>query len=205
MKIKELTIAGTWEIAPVQHGDRRGLVQEWFRQDLFAAEVGHPLTLAQSNLSVSAQGSVRGIHFAAVPPGQAKYITCVRGAFLDVVVDVRVGSPTFGRWEGVRLDDDERRAVYLSEGVGHAVCALTDDATLLYLMSEGYNPGREFTVNPLDTEIGIEWPIEVEPIMSPRDTAAPTLAQARDMGILPHYDACRDYIETLREKKTRDL
>jgi dTDP-4-dehydrorhamnose 3,5-epimerase len=205
VKIKELTVPGTWEVAPVQHGDRRGLVQEWFRQDLFAAEVGHPLTLAQSNLSVSARGSVRGIHFAAVPPGQAKYITCVRGAFLDVVVDVRVGSPTFGRWEAVRLDDDERRAVYLSEGVGHAVCALTDDATLLYLMSEGYNPGREFTVNPLDPEIGIEWPAEVEPILSPRDTAAPPLAQARDMGILPTYDACRDYIETLREKNRRDL
>jgi dTDP-4-dehydrorhamnose 3,5-epimerase len=205
MRIKELSIAGTWEIVPVQHGDSRGLVQEWYRADLLAAEVGHPLRLAQSNLSVSARGSVRGIHFAAVPPGQAKYITCVRGAFVDVVVDVRVGSPTFGRWEAVRLDDDERRAVYLSEGLGHAVCALTDDATLVYLLSAGYNPDREFTVNPLDRQIGIEWPAGVEPIMSPRDTSAPTLAQARDMGILPEYSACRDYVETLREKKTRDL
>jgi dTDP-4-dehydrorhamnose 3,5-epimerase len=205
VKIRELSIAGTWEIAAVQHGDRRGLVQEWYRHDLLAAEVGHPLTLAQANLSVSARGSVRGIHFAAVPPGQAKYITCVRGAFLDVVVDVRIGSPTYGGWEAVRLDDDERRAVYLSEGVGHAVCALTDDATLVYLMSQPYNPGREFTVNPLDPRIGIEWPAEVEPIMSPRDTAAPTLDEARDMGILPVYSACRDYIETLCEKKTRDL
>lgn len=185
MKIKELDIAGTWEIEPVQHGDRRGLVQEWYRHDLFSAETGHPLNLAQANLSVSARGSVRGIHFAAVPPGQAKYITCVRGAFLDVVVDVRVGSPTFGTWQGVRLDDEDRRAVYLSEGLGHAVCALTDDATLLYLMSETYNPQREFTINPLDPEIAIEWPAGIEPVLSPRDAAAPSLTEAREAGILP--------------------
>ena len=205
MTYRELAVPGAWEITPRQHGDPRGVFLEYFQGGPFQEATGHPFDLQQANCSVSAAGVLRGIHFAAVPPGQAKYISCVRGAFLDVVVDVRVGSPTFGQWEGVRLDDDERRAVYLSEGVGHAVCALTDDATLVYLMSEAYNPGREFTVNPLDPDIGIEWPLDVEPVMSPRDTAAPTLAQARDMGILPEYSACRDYIETLREKKTRDL
>ncbi len=201
MKIRELSISGAWEIQPVLHGDRRGLFLEWYRHDLFEAEVGHPLRLAQANMSVSARGVVRGIHFAAVPPGQAKYITCVRGAVLDVVVDVRVGSPTFGRWEGVRLDDVDRRSVYLSEGLGHGVCALTDDATLGYLVSETYNPGREFTVHPLDPDIGVDWPVDGEPVLSGRDAAAPTLAAAVAAGILPRFDACRDHYATQGARK----
>jgi dTDP-4-dehydrorhamnose 3,5-epimerase len=201
LKIREVSISGAWEIQPVLHGDRRGLFLEWYRHDLFEAEVGHPLRLAQANMSVSARGVVRGIHFAAVPPGQAKYITCVRGAVLDVVVDVRVGSPTFGRWEGVRLDDVDRRSVYLSEGLGHGVCALTDDATVGYLVSETYNPGREFTVHPLDPDIGIDWPVDGEPVLSGRDAAAPTLADAAAAGILPRFDACRDHYATQGARK----
>ena len=111
MDIRPLSIEGAWEISPKLHGDPRGLFTEWYRFDRLAEVVGHPLRLAQANLSVSSRGVVRGIHFADVPPGQAKYVTCVRGAVLDVVVDLRVGSPTFGRWEGVRLDDTDRRAV----------------------------------------------------------------------------------------------
>src|SRR4051795_6151134 len=139
MKIRPLAIAGAFEITPVQHGDPRGLFLEWYRADALAAEVGHPLQLAQGTLSVSARGVVRGIHFADTPPGQAKYLMCVRGAILDVVVDIRVGSPTFGQWDSVRLDDVDRRAVYLSEGLGHGFCALTADATLSYACSTGYN------------------------------------------------------------------
>ena len=102
MKIRPLAIEGAFEIIPAQHGDSRGLFLEWYRFDRLAEAVGHPLRLAQANLSVSARGVVRGIHFADVPPGQAKYVTCSRGAVLDAVVDLRVGSPTFGQWEGVR-------------------------------------------------------------------------------------------------------
>jgi dTDP-4-dehydrorhamnose 3,5-epimerase len=201
VKIRELSIQGAWEIQPVLHGDQRGLLMEWYRHDLFEAEIGYRVRLAQANLSVSARGAVRGIHFADVPPGQAKYIVCARGALLDVVVDLRVGSPTYGQWEGVRLDDVDRRAVYLSEGLGHAVCALTDDATLLYLMSENYNPAREYTVHPLDPELAIEWPVDGEPVLSARDAAAPTLAEAAAAGVLPQFNACRDHIATLRARK----
>jgi dTDP-4-dehydrorhamnose 3,5-epimerase len=201
VKIRELGISGAWEVEPVLHGDRRGLFLEWYRHDLLQAETGHPLRLAQANLSVSARGSVRGIHYADVPPGQAKYITCTRGAMVDVVVDIRVGSPTYGRWEAVRLDDVERRALYLSEGLGHAVCALTDDATLLYLVSEHYNPAAEHTIHPLDPEIGVEWPVDGEPILSARDAAAPTLAEAAAAGTLPQFTACRNHIATLRARK----
>ncbi|MER5604549.1 dTDP-4-dehydrorhamnose 3,5-epimerase [Micromonospora tulbaghiae] len=194
MKIRPLSIEGAWEVTPRQHGDPRGLFLEWYRFDRLAEAVGHPLRLAQANLSVSARDVVRGIHFADVPPGQAKYVTCVRGAVLDVVVDVRVGSPTYGRWEAVRLDDTDRRAVYLAEGLGHGFCALTDDATLSYLCSATYNPAAEHTVHPLDPDLGIDWPAAT-PLLSERDAAAPRLAQAREAGLLPGYDACRSFTE----------
>jgi len=143
VKIEKLSIEGAFAVTPTQHGDPRGLFLEWFKETPFVDTVGHPLRLAQANLSVSARGTLRGIHFADVPPGQAKYVTCVSGAVLDVVVDIRVGSPTFGRWESVLLDTVDRRAVYLSEGLGHGFCALEDGSSVVYLCSEGYAPERE--------------------------------------------------------------
>jgi dTDP-4-dehydrorhamnose 3,5-epimerase len=199
MKIRPLSIAGAWEVTPVQHGDPRGLFLEWYSVDVFAEVIGHPMRLAQGNVSVSARGVVRGVHFADVPPGQAKYLTCTRGAIFDVIVDIRVGSPTFGQWEAVQLDDADRRAVYVGEGLGHAFCALSDHATLTYLCSETFNPQRERAVHPLDPELAISWPVE-EPQLSARDIAAPTLARARDEGLLPDYAACKEYIASLRAR-----
>jgi dTDP-4-dehydrorhamnose 3,5-epimerase len=197
MKVSPLSISGAWEITPVLHGDPRGLFLEWYSLDMFAEAIGHPLRLAQGNISVSARGVVRGIHYADVPPGQAKYLTCTRGALLDVIVDIRVGSPTFGRWEAVHLDDVERRAVYVGEGLGHGFCALTDDATLTYLCSEMYNPQREHAVHALDPDLAIDWPVD-RPRLSDRDMAAPTLAQALEDGLLPDHAACQEYITSLR-------
>jgi dTDP-4-dehydrorhamnose 3,5-epimerase len=197
VKIRALGIEGACEILPVQHGDPRGRFLEWYRADLLSAEVGHALQLAQANISVSAAGVVRGIHYADVPPGQAKYVTCIRGAVLDVIVDVRVGSPTFGRWEAVRLDDEDRACVYLAEGLGHGFCALTDDATLTYLCSQTYNPTGEHAVHPLDPDVGIRWPT-AEPLISARDAAAPTLAEAASDGLLPDYQTCRAFEHSLR-------
>jgi dTDP-4-dehydrorhamnose 3,5-epimerase len=197
VKIRPLTIEGAWEITPVQYGDERGTFLEWYRFDHLAAVVGHPLDLAQANLSTSAEGVVRGVHFADVPPGQAKYVTCVSGAILDVVVDIRVGSPTFGQWEAVPLDDQDRRAVYLAEGLGHAFCALTEGATVAYLCSATYRPGHEHGVHPLDPELAIKWPVGT-PLLSPKDAAAPSLAEALGVGLLPRFDTCRDYDETMR-------
>ncbi|MBB2940433.1 dTDP-4-dehydrorhamnose 3,5-epimerase [Actinoplanes lutulentus] len=197
MKIRPLTIEGAYEVTPVQHGDARGAFLEWYRFDHLAAAIGHPLDLAQGNLSISARDVVRGIHFADVPPGQAKYVTCVKGAVLDVIVDIRVGSPTFGSWEAVRLDDEDRKAVYLSEGLGHGFCALTEGATVTYLCSSEYQPGREHGIDPLDPELGIVWPAET-PLLSPKDAQAPSLAEARDKGLLPQYHECVDHVETLR-------
>ena len=186
MKVRPLTIEGAWECTPVQHRDQRGTFLEWYRFDALAAAVGRPLELAQANLSTSARGVVRGIHFADVPPGQAKYVTCMSGAVLDVVVDLRVGSPTFGAWESVLLDDEERRAVYLAEGLGHAFCALTDGATVAYLCSSTYRPEHEHGVDPLDPALGITWPAD-PPLLSGKDAQAPSLAGALAAGLLPQW------------------
>ena len=192
MKIRPLTVEGAYEVSPVQHTDTRGTFLEWYRFDTLAAAVGHPLELAQANMSVSARDVVRGIHFADVPPGQAKYVVCVSGAVLDVVVDLRTGSPTYGQWESVRLDDVDRRAVYLTEGLGHGFCAMSDRATVVYLCSTTYRPGHEHAVHPMDPELGIAWPTAT-PLLSAKDAAAPSLAQARVSGLLPEYDTCRTY------------
>ncbi|MFF4403248.1 dTDP-4-dehydrorhamnose 3,5-epimerase [Streptomyces sp. NPDC001262] len=189
METVRLAIEGAWQITPRQHADSRGLFMEWYHCDRFARQVGHPLRLAQANLSVSRRDVVRGIHFADVPPGQAKYMTCVRGAVLDVVVDLRVGSPTYRRWLSVRLDDVDRRALYLAEGLGHGFRALTDDATVAYFCSETYRPAREHTIHPYDPELAIDWQTET-PLLSPRDAAAPSLAEAHAGGLLPDYRAC---------------
>jgi dTDP-4-dehydrorhamnose 3,5-epimerase len=186
-QMEQLGIQGAALFTPHIHEDGRGSFLEWFRADVMASVIGRPLDLAQANCSVSARGALRGVHFSDVPPGQAKYITCVRGAILDVVVDLRVGSPAFGRWEIVRLDDEKRQALYIAEGLGHAFLSLADDTTVIYLCSSSYSPGRDHEVNPLDPAIGIEWPTNITPQLSPKDKAAPTLAQALEAGLLPDY------------------
>ena len=198
MDIRELAVPDSFEVTPRQHGDDRGVFLEYFKNGVLAEAVGHRLRLEQANASVSSRGTLRGIHFADVPPSQAKYVTCVTGAGLDVVVDIRVGSPTFGTWDAVLLDDRDRRAVYVAEGLGHAFLALTDGATLLYLCSEAYNPGREHGINPLDPDVGIDWPSGVEVVLSPKDRAAPSLAEAREQGLLPAYDECVTFYADLR-------
>lgn len=198
--MRQLDISGAYVHEPKVFPDPRGSFHEWFKAEDFRESTGHRLDLAQANCSVSRRGTLRGIHFADVPPSQAKYVKCVRGAVLDVVVDIRVGSPTFGQWEAVRLDDELHHAIYLSEGLGHAFMALTDDAVVVYLCSEGYAPGREHGIHPLDPAIGIEWPADVEPLLSDKDAAAPTLAQAREQGLLPSYDACRSYLDELKSR-----
>ncbi|MEO3807843.1 dTDP-4-dehydrorhamnose 3,5-epimerase [Sphaerisporangium sp. B11E5] len=200
--MKQLSIAHAYLHTPGLHTDERGTFLEWYRADRMAEVVGHRLDLAQANCSVSRRGVLRGVHFADVPPGQAKYVTCVSGTVLDVVVDIRVGSPTFGRWEAVELDDRTRRGLYVGEGLGHAFMALTDQATVIYACSEPYAPRREHGVHPLDPALGIAWPADVRPLLSPKDAAAPTLAEAREKGLLPQYDDCLAYYAKLRARSS---
>ncbi|MEU9461496.1 dTDP-4-dehydrorhamnose 3,5-epimerase [Streptomyces sp. WC2508] len=198
--MRQLSIEGAWVHEPKVFPDSRGSFHEWFKASELSEAVGHTLRLAQANFSVSSRGTLRGVHFADVPPSQAKYVKCVRGAVLDVIVDIRVGSPTYRRWEAVRLDDVDHHAVYLAEGLGHAFMALTDDASVSYLCSEGYAPGREHGINPLDPELGIEWPEGIPPLLSDKDAAAPSLAEAEEQGLLPSYEACQAYYAQLRAR-----
>jgi dTDP-4-dehydrorhamnose 3,5-epimerase len=198
MDVRQLKVPDAYEFTPRQHRDDRGVFLELFTGGSFADAIGHPFNLAQTNCSVSSRGTLRGIHFAQLPPGQAKYVTCVAGAGLDVVVDIRVGSPTFGRWDAVVLDETDRRAVYIAEGLGHAFLALSDGATLLYLCSDGYRPTREHGVHPLDAAIGIAWPRDIDFLMAPKDAAAPTLMQAEAQGLLPSYDEAQSHYAALR-------
>lgn len=166
--------------------DDRGFFREWFRlTDLDGAG----FTARQANLSRSVRGVVRGLHYSLAPEGQAKVVTCVDGTLEDVIVDVRVGSPTFGAVEVVTLAGDLGRSVLLPAGVAHGFCVTSEVATLAYLLSSPYNATYELEINPFDTEIGITWALSGEPIVSDKDAAAPSLAVRRAAGELPLYHA----------------
>lgn len=204
MDLRQLSIPDAFVVTPTVHGDDRGALWEWFRSDRFVDATGHPFTMVQANASVSSRGALRGIHFAQVPPGQAKWVTCLRGSIVDVVVDLRVGSPAYSQWEATTLDDVSRKAVYLSEGLGHAFLSLEDNTVVSYICSAPYTPDREHVVHPLDPALGIEWPTvagdgsPLTPLLSPRDEAAPSLDEVRAKGLLPSYDETRAYVESLR-------
>ncbi|GIL36227.1 dTDP-4-dehydrorhamnose 3,5-epimerase family protein [Phycicoccus sp. DTK01] len=200
MDIRALSIEGAFVVTPRQFPDDRGVFLESFRGDRLAEHLGHRPDVVQTNVSVSSRGTVRGIHFADVPPGQGKYVTALTGSLVDYVVDVRVGSPTFGQWEAVLLDTVDRRAVWLSEGLGHAFCALEDDTTAMYLCSAAYNPTGEHGIHPLDPAVGLELPEGVTPLLSPKDSEAPTLAEAERQGLLPTWEACRAHAEELARR-----
>ena len=201
MQIRELSIPDAYEISPQQHIDDRGVFLEWYRFDKLADIVGRSLDLAQGNTSVSKKGTVRGIHYAQIPPSQAKYVTALRGSVLDFVIDIRVGSPTFGQWESVLLDDLDRKAVYISEGIGHCFVALTSNATVSYLVNATYNAEREFGINPLDEEIGLNFEIDKSKLLlAPKDLEAPSLAEAAELDILPTWDEAKSYYASLNRR-----
>jgi dTDP-4-dehydrorhamnose 3,5-epimerase len=200
MDIKELRMEGAFEITPRQFPDDRGLFLESFRGDKLAEAIGHRLDVIQTNVSVSSRGTVRGVHYADVPPSQAKYVTAMTGSFIDFVIDIRVGSPTFGQWDSVLLDTVDRRAIYLAEGLGHAICCLEDNSTVMYLCSATYDPAREHAINPVDPALGLALPEGVTPVLSAKDAAATSLSEAAEQGLLPLYDECVRYYAHLNAR-----
>jgi dTDP-4-dehydrorhamnose 3,5-epimerase len=197
--ITPLEIADAHLIEPPVYGDSRGLFLEWFRADRLASATGRQVPIVQANTSVSAAGVVRGIHFADVPLGQAKYVTVTRGAIIDYVVDLRVGSPTFGQWQGVELSAENRHALFLAEGLGHAFVSLADDTSVSYLVTDVFRPEREHAVHPLDAELGLDLAQRTDaPLQfSPKDESAPSLAEALAQGLLPTWDACQERYRAL--------
>jgi dTDP-4-dehydrorhamnose 3,5-epimerase len=196
MEFRQLSIEGAWEVTPRQFPDPRGVFAEGFRSDHLAKHIGHEMPVRQTNISVSTAGALRGIHYSDVPPSQAKYVTATSGVFVDYVVDLRVGSPTFGRWDSVLLDTVDRRAVYLSEGLGHAL-ACVEDGTAVYLCSEVFAPSREHGLTPVDDQVALNFPDGFTPLLSEKDAAAPTLTAAAAKGLLPRYDDCVAYRRSL--------
>lgn len=190
LTVTEMSIPNAYRIVPEQFPDRRGSFHEAFRSSQLAQVIGYPFVVGQSNYSVSCRNTVRGIHGTLLPPGQAKLVTCISGAVMDVAIDLRVGSPTFGQYDVTYQDEDSGIAVYLADGLGHAFHALTDNARMNYLCSEEYVPGTMLEINPLDADIGIPWQFAGDPIMSEKDANAIGLAAARDANLLPNYDEC---------------
>jgi 5-epimerase len=191
MRIRELAVAGALEFTPPVHRDDRGLFVSPFQEPAFREATGHRHTVAQTNHNLSARGVVRGIHFTRTPPGQAKYVYCSRGRALDIVVDLRVGSPTYLSWDAAEIDDRSFQAMYFPVGVGHTFLALTDDTLMSYLVTSSYAPENELTVHPLDPDLGLPWPeVGVDFVLSERDAAAPTVKEAEAAGLLPNYADC---------------
>ena len=176
MIFRETSLPGVFVIEPQPAHDERGFfARTWCREE-FAA---HGLTPALAQCSVSwnrARGTVRGLHWQAAPHAEAKLVRCTRGAIHDVALDVRAGSPTRGRWVAATLTADDRRMLYVPEGVAHGFQTLADDTQVFYQMSGPHHPGSERGVRWDDPDLGIEWPV-AETIVSPRDARLPSLAQ----------------------------
>ena len=191
MTVRRLAVEGAFEFCVPDFPDERGRFTTPLDQAAFAEGVGRPLfSVAQACVSTSRRGVFRGVHYTAAPPGRAKYLWCAHGRCQDIVIDLRVGSPTFGRHETVILDGDGSRALYLPIGVGHAFLALADDTVVSYLLSGAYVPEREHALDPFDPALGLDLPPASTLMRSPRDLAAPTLAEAASRNLLPNYAEC---------------
>jgi len=188
MTPQPLCIAGAYVITHRVFRDERGLFREWFKaEDIATIENG--FSVQQANYSKSKQFAIRGIHYSLAPEGQSKIVTCASGLIVDVLVDLRVGSPTYLNVEYIELSEDSGKVVFIPTGVGHGFIVESETAAVVYLTSSGYAPDYEKAIRPTDPELGIKWPIPVnnDAIISKADTEAPTLTQAKESGALPNF------------------
>lgn len=186
MSATELSISGTYVVESMVRADDRGFFREWFSlADLLSAGLSfHP---EQANFSVSKQNVVRGLHYSLAPRGQSKLVTCVLGEFDDVIVDIRVGSPTFGAVEIVSLAADLGRSVLLPVGVAHGFCVTSESAAICYLLSSPFNAPMELEIDPFDKEINVAWKLSGGPVLSEKDAHAPSLQERQAAGELPRF------------------
>jgi dTDP-4-dehydrorhamnose 3,5-epimerase len=196
MKAHPFKISGSWKIEFQKFDDNRGFFYESFKEEDFKNQIGRNLNIKQSNTSSSSKGSVRGIHYALVPPSQAKLVQCQRGSIKDYVIDIRVGSPTFGQFEEIELNEKSASAVFIEEGLAHAFVALENQTVVTYFVTEKYNPEREKGINPFDKTLNVKWP-DIELILSEKDKQAISLEEAKNQGLLPTFDECKKFIKSL--------
>jgi dTDP-4-dehydrorhamnose 3,5-epimerase len=190
MSFTPLKIEGSWVFTPKKFPDERGSFHEVFKLPLLAETLGFGFEVKQVNQSVSKAGVIRGIHWADVPPGQAKYVFCSKGSIWDVVIDIRVGSPTFGQFDGEVISAENGKCVLIREGLGHVFLSLEDDSVVNYLCSEPFSPTTEHGINPLDTDLAIPFGSMISGAnfeVSPKDEEAPSLQQAQAANLLPIY------------------
>jgi dTDP-4-dehydrorhamnose 3,5-epimerase len=190
MSFTPLKIEGSWVFTPVKFPDERGSFHEVFKLPLLAETLGFGFEVKQVNQSVSKAGVVRGIHWADVPPGQAKYVFCSKGSMWDLVVDIRVGSPTFGQFDGEILSAENGKCVLIREGLGHVFLSLEDDTVVNYLCSEPFSPKTEHGINPLDPDLGIPfgsiWD-KSEFEVSEKDLNSMSFREMQNRGALPTF------------------
>ncbi|QVQ55122.1 dTDP-4-dehydrorhamnose 3,5-epimerase family protein [Spiractinospora alimapuensis] len=204
MHVRPLTITGAYEFTPRAFTDVRGAFVAPFQRGPFELATGHPLfPIAQIGHSRSRRGVFRGIHFTTAPPGMATYVYCSQGHVRDFVVDLRVGSPTFGAWDSVDLDGARPRGIFLPVGLGHGYEVRQDDTVITYMLSGGYVPEHERAVTVHDPELALPLAGDGSLVLSPRDTGAPTLATVRAEGGLPDYAECVRLQAALTEKEPR--
>lgn len=196
MKAHPLKISGSWKIEFQKFDDNRGFFYESFKEEDFKNQIGRNLNIKQTNTSSSSKGSLRGIHYALVPPSQAKLVQCQRGSIKDYVIDIRVGSPTFGQFEEIELNENSARAVFIEEGLAHAFVALENQSVVTYFVTEKYNPEREKGINPFDKTLNVKWP-DIELILSEKDKQAISLEESKNQGLLPTFDECKKFIKSL--------
>lgn len=187
MRVSETSVPGAFVITPDQLRDERGVLYEGLRADVLEGVLGRPFVPRQINYSTSRRNTLRGLHSVTVPPGQAKYVSCPRGAVRDVVVDLRVGSPAFGRHATTRLDAASGSSVFVPEGVGHGFLTLEDDTCVCYVLSTVYVPGTQIDIDPLDPELALPWGFAEPPLMSAKDAGASSVAEARAGGLLAEW------------------
>jgi dTDP-4-dehydrorhamnose 3,5-epimerase len=186
--MRQLKIQGAFVNDHNVHGDSRGLFREWYKKSSFdSANIN--FEIAQANHSISEKFVLRGVHYSIAAKGQAKLVTCVAGEILDVIIDLRIGSPTYLKVEKVNLNPESGNVLFIPSGVGHSFLVLSESASVVYLTSSEFDPENEKTVSPLDPALGLEWPENLmnDLSLSERDKAAPTLAEAKNAGHLPHF------------------
>lgn len=176
MNVLKTEIPGVLIIEPKVFGDQRGYFLETFQAERYK-DAGIDCNFVQDNLSFSSRGVLRGLHFQIKNP-QAKLVQVLKGCVFDVAVDIRPGSPTFGKWTGVELSEENHRQFFIPEGFAHAFCVLSETALFSYKCSDYYNPGDEGGIIWSDPEIGIKWPIK-DPVLSNKDSAYTRLSELK--------------------------
>lgn len=185
--MRTLGIEGSFVSEHNVYRDERGLFREWFKKSDFQSN-NLDFDIAQANHSTSGKNVLRGIHYSKSPKGQHKLVSAAYGEVLDVIVDLRVGSPTYLKVEKVRLNSESGDVLFVPSGVGHSFFVVSEVASVVYLTSSEFDADNEKTISPLDPELGLKWPVSAEElVLSERDLSAPTLALAISAGHLPTY------------------